>query len=83
MRIWNLQITRLRKDALGRKMHPWELITMDQLPEEGRQLIAKIARAACRDHLEEMTENYIAERLNQLCEVDQSITIKPRSEATS
>lgn len=60
MRIGRIQITRLGKDKLGRPLHPWEEVTLDQLSTEARLLIQKMARVAAKDHFEETRENSLA-----------------------
>jgi hypothetical protein len=54
MRIWRLHINWMKRDAFGRMQHPWELVTLDQLSPEARQLICKMARAAAKDYFEDM-----------------------------
>ena len=60
MRIGMIEITRWKRDPLGRPVHPWEIVTQDQLSPEARALIAKMARAAVRDYLEEQREQSAA-----------------------
>lgn len=58
MRFGLWQVTRLRRDKLGRPLHPWELVTLDQLSEEARLLIQKMARVCARDFFEEQREGW-------------------------
>lgn len=63
------EITRLGRDPLGRPLHPWEEVTLNQLSPHAKQLIQKMARVCARDFYEEQAENLreaearIAERL--------------------
>lgn len=66
MRIGMIEITRRKKDPLGRPVHPWELVTQDQLSAEARALIAKMARAALKDHLAELEEQRREQEPEQL-----------------
>jgi hypothetical protein len=50
------EITRLGRDPLGRPLHPWEEVTLDQLSLHARLLIAKMARVSARDFYEERAE---------------------------
>lgn len=45
-----------KKDPLGRPLHDWEQVTIDQLTPHARALVSKMARIAARDHFEEMRE---------------------------
>ena len=47
--IGRLMIGWEKRDPLGRPLHPWELVTLDQLEEPARLLITKMARLAARD----------------------------------
>lgn len=58
MRIGPIVITRLKRDKLGRPLHPWEIVTLDQLSEDARLLITKMARVAARDFFEECREEW-------------------------
>ena len=57
MRIGSIEITRLRRDSQGELLRPWQMVTVDQLSEESRQLIAKMARAEARSYFEQMKED--------------------------
>jgi hypothetical protein len=43
-----------KRDPLGRPLHPWETLTLDQLEEPARLLITKMARLAARDFHDEV-----------------------------
>lgn len=58
MRIGPIVITRLKRDKLGRPLHPWEIVTLDQLSEDARLLITKMSRVAARDFYEERREEW-------------------------
>lgn len=49
-------MSRVRKDPRGNPLHDWNIVTLDQLSDEARQLIGKMARVAARDHYEEIRE---------------------------
>lgn len=51
-----------KRDRLGRPMHPWEVVTLDQLEPQARLLIIKQARLAARDFFEEQREEAAEER---------------------
>lgn len=51
-----------KRDRLGRPMHPWEVVTLDQLEPHARLLIIKQARLAARDFFEEQREEAAEER---------------------
>lgn len=59
MRIGRIEITRLKRDKLGRPLHPWEIVTLDQLSEPARLLITKMARVAARDFFEQQREEWL------------------------
>lgn len=42
-----------KRDPLGRPIHPYEVVTLDQLSEHARLLIMKMARVAAQDFFEE------------------------------
>lgn len=48
----------VKKDPLGRPLHPWEEITLDQLSPEARKLIQKMARVSARDFFDEVKEEW-------------------------
>lgn len=47
-----------KRDPLGRPLHPWEEITLDQLSPQAQKLIAKMARTAANDFFGEMQETF-------------------------
>jgi hypothetical protein len=57
LRILGFEITRLKRGPDGQFDHPWQLVTMDQLSPQARQLIAKMARAAARDYFDQLRED--------------------------
>lgn len=59
MRIGRLQIRRVARDPLGRPLHHWEEVTLDQLSDQSRKLITKMARVAARDFLEGQREEFM------------------------
>lgn len=59
MRIWRLKVGWVKRDVLGRPLHDWEIVTLDQLTPHARQLITKMARVAARDFYEEMREEWL------------------------
>lgn len=73
MRIGPWQISRVQPqplDQLGRPLHPWEMVTLDQLSPDARRLIQKMARVCARDFFEEQREAWL-EILRQ--ELDEKI----------
>lgn len=58
MRIGRIKLLWVKRDVLGRPLHPWEEITLDQLTPEAQKLIQKMARVCARDFFEEMREAY-------------------------
>lgn len=52
MRIGRWQIDRIRRNAQGQIVHPWEEVTLDQLSPLAQRLIAKMARSAAKDYFE-------------------------------
>lgn len=44
---------------MGRPLHPWEIVTLDQLSEPARLLITKMARIAARDFFEEQRSEWL------------------------
>ena len=61
MRLGSWKIIRVKKDKLGRPLHPWEEITLDQLAPETRLLIQKMARVSARDFYEDSAEKILAD----------------------
>ena len=62
MRIWRFTINFMKKDHLGRPMHPWEAVTLDQLTPEAAvkyagELAAFEARNAREDAAMEMQQH--------------------------
>lgn len=53
MRIWRLKISWVKRDRLGRPLHDWEQVTLDQLTEHARLLLTKMTRVAAQDFFEE------------------------------
>lgn len=66
MRIGPIEVTRLRRDAEGELVRPWQMVTLDQLSDEARALISKMARAANRDFHEELREQLLEELREQI-----------------
>lgn len=52
--IGRLMVGWQKRDKLGRPMHPWEVVTLDQLEDPARLLIIKQARLAARDFHDEV-----------------------------
>lgn len=44
---------------MGRPLHPWEIVTLDQLSEPARLLITKMARKAAQDFFEEQRQEWL------------------------
>ena len=53
-----MKVLWVKKDRLGRPLHPWEEITLDQLTPEAQKLIQKMARVSARDFFEEVKEEW-------------------------
>ena len=51
-----------KRDRLGRPLHPWEVVTLDQLEPQARALIMKMARVCAQDFFEEQREEAAEER---------------------
>lgn len=60
MRIGRIKLLWVKRDVLGRPLHPWEEITLDQLTPEARKLIQKMARVCARDFYDETRETFEA-----------------------
>lgn len=60
-----------KRDPLGRPMHPWEVLTLDQLEDTARLLIIKQARLAARDFFEDQQE----ELRDQLKTIQEALSI--------
>ena len=57
MNIGPFCISRRRKNrATGLRQFPWQTLTADDLSSEARFVVAKVARSAAKDALEELME---------------------------
>ena len=66
MRIGPFHVLRVKKNPLGRPLHHWEEITLDQLSPTAQKLIAKMARASLRDYFEEEREAWQEARTTEI-----------------
>lgn len=66
MRLLGFEFTRVARDPRGHPLHHWhDVVTLDQLSPESRQLITKMARVAARDFYDQAMEN-LRDQLAQL-----------------
>lgn len=57
MDIWRWRITRRRRNPVnGRYELPWEVLKAEHLSVEARAVIARCARSAAKDYIEELQE---------------------------
>lgn len=59
MRIGPFIINRVRKNAAGLKVYPWQAITEDRVSPELRQVIAKVARSEVKNYLSAQGETTV------------------------
>jgi hypothetical protein len=46
----------MRRTRSGLKIYPWQALTEDRVSPELRQIVAKVARSACKDYLQELQQ---------------------------
>ncbi len=57
MRIGPFLINRVRKNAAGLEIYPWQALTEDRVTPELRQIVAKIARSEAKSYLQGLKES--------------------------